>query len=418
MVVHGIRVASKAAYGSKHKSVGVHTVTSHRRKLCIVTPEFPPEQWGGLARTARRVAYHASRAGLDVHVARCTVEDVPFIPLDENSHIEREDGITIHSIRLARETGLSRVRNLWECPHNTTLQMMYQSLEILHEREEFALFHSFFLYPVGYVSGLISRRFNLPHVATIVGNDVNRYFFSPEKVALCKSALENSDIVVGLSRDLIALANALSPVSGRARTIYNSVEVPDKRWQRNCSPHQFVLGFAGIFKYAKGLPYLLKALALARELADIRLELAGEMRDSEKESFNIMLEATGTRDAIKHIGVLAHNSLFDWLMTLDAFVLPSVTEGCPNVLMEAMAAGLPVIATRTGAVQDLIEDGISGIVLPKADSLALSRAILAINQDPAAAGEMGKNARRRMALFSPDVEFSSWSQVYQELLGS
>jgi glycosyltransferase involved in cell wall biosynthesis len=402
----------------KTNRIAGNNVTHHQRKVCIVTPEFPPEQWGGLARTAQRVAYHASRAGLDVHVARCAVEDVPFIPLDENSHIDRRDGITIHSIRLARETTLSPVRNLWECPHNTTLQMMYQSLDILHEREQFAFFHSFFLYPVGYVTGLISKRFDLPHVATIVGNDVNRYFFSPEKVALCKSALENSDIVVGLSRDLIALANALSPVAGKARTIYNSVELPVTRWQRNCAPHTFVLGFAGIFKYAKGLPYLLKALALARNHADIRLELAGEMRDSEKESFNIILEATGTRDAIKHIGVLSHTSLFDWLMTLDAFVLPSVTEGCPNVLMEAMAAGLPVIATRTGAVEDLIEDGVSGIVAPKADSLALSKAILAVSQNPDMASAMGMNARRRMELFSSDVEFSSWSRVYEEVLGS
>ncbi len=396
----------------------MHNVTRHQHKVCIVTPEFPPEQWGGLARTAQRVAYHASRAGLDVHVARCTVEDVPFIPLDENSHIDKRDGITIHSIRLARETALSPVRNLWECPHNTTLQMMYQSLEILHERERFAFLHSFFLYPVGYVCGLVSRRFNLPHVATIVGNDVNRYFFSPEKVALCKSALENSDIVVGLSRDLIALANALSPLAGKARTIYNSVELPEKRWERNRSPHPFVLGFAGIFKYAKGLPYLLKALALARNHSDIRLELAGEMRDSEKESFNMMLEVTGTREAIKHIGVLSHAALMDWLMTLDAFVLPSVTEGCPNVLMEAMAAGLPVIATRAGAVEYLIEDGVSGIVAAKADSLALSQAILAISQNPDAASAMGMNARRRMELFSPDVEFSSWARVYEELLGS
>jgi len=410
------RGAESCALGNE-SSDSRDIVTSSPRKLCIVTPEFPPEQWGGLARTVQRVSYHAKRAGLDVYVARFTVEEVPFIPLDENNNIDRRDGITIHSIRLARETSISNVRALWECPHNVTLQMMYQSLELLYERHRFAIFHSFFLYPVGYISGLISKRFLVPHVATLVGNDVNRYFFSPEKVALCKSGLENADIVVGLSRNLIALANALSPVVDKARVIYNSVELPSVYWQKDPAPHQFVIGCAGIFKYAKGLPYLLKALALIKDKVDIRLELAGEMRDSEKESFNIMMEATQTKDLIKTIGVLSHDSLTEWLMTLDAFVLPSVTEGCPNVLMEAMAAGLPVVAASTGAVDDLIEDGLSGIIAPKADSLALANAILTIVRNADMACNMGANARRRIEQFSGDLEFSSWAKVYEELLG-
>ncbi len=392
-------------------------MSDSRTKMCIVTPEFPPEQWGGLARTAQRVASHAANAGLDVHVARYYVEEIPFIALDENTHTYTRDGVTVHSIRLARETSISGIRTLWDCPHNVTLQMMYQSLELLHEREGFALFHSFFLYPVGYITGLISKRFAVPHVATLVGNDVNKYFFSPEKVALCKSGLENADIVVGLSRDLIALANALSPVAGKSRVIYNSVELPQIYWQKNPALHQFVIGCAGIFKYAKGLPYILKALALVKDKADIRLELVGEMRESEKDSFSLVLEATGTRDMIRSIGVLPHESLTDWFIKLDAFVLPSVTEGCPNVLMEAMAAGLPVIAARTGAVDELIEDGVSGIITPKADSSALAAAILTIFRDADTARNLGANARQRMKQFSSDLEFSRWAKVYEELLG-
>lgn len=392
-------------------------MTHSHRKLCIVTPEFPPEQWGGLARTVERVASHAMKVGFDVHVALCIVEEIPFIPLDENIHVYRKDGITIHSIRLAREMSLSGTRTLWDCPHNMTLQMMYQSLELLHSREGFALFQSFFLYPIGYVTGLVSKRSSVPHLATVVGNDVNRYFFSPEKVALCKSALENADAVVGLSHDLICLADALSPVVAKSRVIYNSVEVPRIQWQQNPAPHQFAIGCAGIFKYAKGLPYLLKALALTRQEADIRLELVGEMRDSEIETFNIMLDTTRTKALIKTLGVLSRESLMEWLMTLDAFVLPSVTEGCPNVLMEAMAVGLPVIAANTGAVDDLIEDGVSGIIVQKANSGALADAILTIYRHPDVARSMGENARRRMEQFSADVEFSSWTRVYKGLLG-
>lgn len=131
-----------------------------------------------------------------------------------------------------------------------------------------------------------------------------------------------------------------------------------------------------------------------------------------------MLQITGVKDCIKTVGVLSHGSLLDWLMTLDAYVLPSVTEGCPNILMEAMAAGLPVKAARTGAIDDLIENGVSGMIVPKADSSALAQAILSICKDPGTASNMGNKARHGMQQFSSELESYSWSKAYEELLGS
>ncbi len=59
-------------------------VSGKRKKICIVTPEFPPQQWGGLARTAERVSNHAADMGLDVHVAHFTIDSSSPILLDEN----------------------------------------------------------------------------------------------------------------------------------------------------------------------------------------------------------------------------------------------------------------------------------------------------------------------------------------------
>ncbi len=390
-----------------------------KKKICIVTPEFPPEAWGGLAYTAHRVAEHAAGMGLDVHIAHFMVARDAMILLDENRRTEATGGMTIHRVTVGRESLAEGQRQLWDCPHNLTLQMMYQSLEMLQIQEEFDLFHSFFLYPAGYVTGLLARRRRIPHVVALVGNDVKRYIFSPEKVAVCRSGLDNADQVVGLSRDLLEMADALAPIMHKARIIYNSVEIPSKAWEPTLPTAQepFRLGCAGIFKYAKGLPYLFKAIAeLCKEEDGLVLDLVGTLRESEKEVFHTMARRTGMEDRIRFRGAIPHAEIPRWLRSLDAFALPSLTEGCPNILMEAMASGLPCVATRTGANDVLMEDGVSGLLVPWGDSGSLASALEEIMAEPEFAATLGRAARKRMEFFSARRERDEWESIYREML--
>lgn len=387
------------------------------KKICIVTPEFPPEQWGGLARTVERVARHAADMGLDVHVAYLVVDPTGPVLLDENRETRSVGGLTLHRIRVGKETMADSQRELWDCPHNMTLQMMYQSLEMLHQDERFDLFHSFFLYPVGFVTGMLARRMRVPSIVTVVGNDVKKYIFSPEKVAVCRSGLENADIVVALSQDLVEMAAALTPVENKARIIYNSVEIPAQSWSRvRAGDDPFRIGCAGIFKYAKGLPYLFKAVGQLGPREGLRLELRGQLRDSERGIFEHMRDATGLGTLCHLLEPLPHDRMPEWLQTLDVFVLPSLTEGCPNILMEAMASGVPSIATCTGAVEDLMEDHVSGLVVPWGNSRALAAALREIMENSRLAQELGSAARVRMKEFSSAREREAWESIYRELL--
>jgi len=388
-----------------------------RKKICIATPEFPPEQWGGLARTVKRVALHAADMGLDVHVAHMVVDSNGPVLLDENRETRSDGGITVHRIRVGKETMVDSARELWDCPHNMTLQMMYQSLEMLNQDQRFDLFHSFFLYPVGFVTGLLARRMRAASIVTIVGNDIKKYIFSPEKVAVCRSGLENADIVVALSHDLVEMAHALTPVENKARVIYNSVEIPAQSGSRmRDSGDPFRIGCGGIFKYAKGLPYLFKAVAQLGRREGLSLELRGKLRDSEKGIYGHMLNTTHLGDILHLLEPLPHDRIPEWLRALDVFVLPSLTEGCPNILMEAMASGVPSIATRTGAVEDLIEDHVSGLVVPWGDSHALAAALREIMDNPGLAQALGSAASARMTEFSPARERNAWESIYRGLL--
>jgi glycosyltransferase involved in cell wall biosynthesis len=288
---------------------------------------------------------------------------------------------------------------------------------MLHREEKFDLFHSFFLYPVGYVTGLLARRMKVPCVATIVGNDVKKYIFSPEKTAVCRSGLENSDRIVALSRDLMEMADALSPVEDKSTIVYNSVDIPEQEWTGNREEDGFFrIGCAGIFKYAKGLPYLFKAVATLGTHRDVRLELRGKLRSSEQSIFEYIVKETGLEQQTRLLDPLPHDWIAEWLQSLDVFVLPSLTEGCPNILMEAMASGLPCIATRTGAVEDLLEDHVSGRVVPWGDSESLAVALKEMVDDPEQAKSYGIAARKRMKEFSRQREYKAWKQVYRELI--
>ncbi len=386
-------------------------------KLLIVTPEFPPEQWGGLAQTVFRVAVHSLNMGFATHVARLTVEPDKIVLLDENVKVNVFKGVKIFDIIVGKQKYNEARRDIWDCPHNLSLQMMFQSLEVLQKKENYDIYQSFFLYPVGYVTGLLAAKYHKPMISCVVGNDVNKYFFSPEKVAVCKSALENSDFVVGLSRDLIELANALSPISKKSCLIYNSVEVPEQSWERKPEPTGNVkIGCAGIFKYAKGLPYILKALAILSKSWNVNLELRGLLRHSEKEVFTEILARTKTEQRVVLLEPVPHEAISEWLLTLDIFVLPSVTEGCPNILMEALAVGVPTIATDVGAVSDLIEHGVSGLLVPPGNSAALAEAIERLLKNFKLACSLSESARERMREFSAQKEGDDWEQVYRRFV--
>ena len=113
---------------------------------------------------------------------------------------------------------------------------------------------------------------------------------------------------------------------------------------------------------------------------------------------------------------VAHERIPEWLDSLDLFVLPSVSEGCPNILMEAMASGVPSIATKTGAADELIENGTSGLIVPWGESKALAEAMSRMMHNPERALNMGLAGRERMRKFSTDREFRAWREFYQELL--
>ncbi|RLQ20756.1 TIGR03088 family PEP-CTERM/XrtA system glycosyltransferase [Seongchinamella sediminis] len=108
----------------------------------------------------------------------------------------------------------------------------------------------------------------------------------------------------------------------------------------------------------------------------------------------------------------------DLLACMDVFVLPSLGEGISNTVLEAMATGLPVIATRVGGNPELVQQGVSGLLVPVADVPALAAAIAALVDDPVRCEQMGQAAVQRVTRdFDWERTVSAYLGVYDELLG-
>lgn len=105
------------------------------------------------------------------------------------------------------------------------------------------------------------------------------------------------------------------------------------------------------------------------------------------------------------------------LKTLDIFVLPSLSEACSNALLEAMATGRAVVATRVGGNPALVEDQVTGLLVPPGDPAALAKAVIRLIEDPALAAELGARAQRRvLAEFGIDRMLARFEALYDRVL--
>lgn len=147
--------------------------------------------------------------------------------------------------------------------------------------------------------------------------------------------------------------------------------------------------FVGRLAAVKGIAVLFQAFAAARaQRPDLTLTLIGD--GPERPALESEARALGIADALTFAGYQSQEAVAEALTRAEALVLPSFAEGVPVVLMEAMAARLPVVATRVAGVPELVEDGVSGLLVPPGDPVPLTAAILSALQAGPAMGEAGR----------------------------
>lgn len=160
----------------------------------------------------------------------------------------------------------------------------------------------------------------------------------------------------------------------------------EARQKLNLPADEFIIGtIANLYK-TKGLEYLIETV---KQLANVQIVIIGEgpeRKNLEKKIKQNKLEEYVTLDGSLSLA-------YQYLPAFDIFVLPSIKEGLPYTLLEAMAAGLPIVATDVGTVPEITKNQKTGLIVPPADSQAITEAIAILIKNPEFAQQLGANAK-------------------------
>jgi glycosyltransferase involved in cell wall biosynthesis len=178
--------------------------------------------------------------------------------------------------------------------------------------------------------------------------------------------------------------------------------------------NDIVIGFVGRIVPAKGLEYLIDTLSyLKEEFRNIKLLIIGEgsLVDGLKEKS----KENNVNDSVIFTG--RRRDIHDILSCIDIFVMPSIAEGLPNALLEAMAMAKPIVATEVGGIPEVIKNGINGLLVPPRNAESITTAIKTLLADMHLTTKMGQRARNYVEEnLSIQATVRKWESLYISLL--
>ncbi|MBI5740615.1 MAG: glycosyltransferase [Nitrospirae bacterium] len=195
---------------------------------------------------------------------------------------------------------------------------------------------------------------------------------------------------------------------------FDSVTRETSRQKLCIAPESLVIGTVGRLIEQKGHIYLIEALHAVREaVPQIKLVLAGS--GTLETSLKNEVSAKGLDEHVMFLG--QRRDIPDILKAMDIFVLPSLWEGLPMVLLEAMASGLPIVATSVSGVTEIVRDEINGIIVPARNKTALAGAIIGLSADSVKRKAFGRSGRKMVEdRFSSVRMAARLDSVYKSLI--
>lgn len=360
------------------------------RILHIYKDYFPV--LGGIENHVRMLAEGQAARGHDVTVLVCR--------RGIRTQVE-----TLNRVQLVRT---SRIATLASMPISLSLPLAVSRLQ-----PEIAHLHSPF--PLGEVSNWLlgrARATVVTHHSDIVQQRIGLILYAP----LLDRILRSADTVIATSKQYLETSRWLSRVRNRCVVVPLGVD-PDRF--RGCARHvdgrATSLLFVGRLRYYKGLETLFRALLL---LPEARLSVVGEGPMGAR--WKRLAAGLGLSDRVRFLGEVPDGDLAEHYATADLFVLPSSAraEAFGTVLLEAMAAALPVISTELGTGTSWVNrDGVTGRVVPPEHPDELARAIRELLPNKGLRERMGEAARARvLAEFTRDAMIGRIHQVYETVL--
>jgi glycosyltransferase involved in cell wall biosynthesis len=339
--------------------------------------------------------------------------DFLFVCLDELGSLAdelRAEGFPVHL--LGRRPGVD-----WRCSLRLAKLLRSEGVGLLHAHQYTPFFY-------GMTARLLYRR---PPVLFTEHGRLHPDYPRPKRMLANRVLLERRDHVVGVGeavRQALLHNEGLPP--GRVGVLSNGIDLTafsnhaaerlDVRRELGVGPADFVLIQVARLDTLKDHATAVRTLErVVRQRPDARLVLVGE--GPERAALEELVRQRGLVEHVRFLGL--RRDIPRLLAAADLCLLTSVSEGIPLTLIEAMAAGLPVVATSVGGVGEVVANGDTGLLAPAMSELCLSDAILRLAGDANLRRQMSQRGRARAAeLFSEEQMLGSYRRLYCEMVGA
>ncbi len=380
-------------------------------KIALLSEKYTPDI-GGLAISAERFARSLASVGHQVHVFAPTTN----LPASETRTLGPSGP------RITRFGARKRV--------DDTLVDWFELLTDEHRREPFDVIHAYFLTQAGFVAAYAGKYLAVPSVVSARGNDLERAVFDPSRAAHILYALQNASAVTTNANELAKKAATFVP--GLKVTVVPSGIDPNrfKPMPRNIALAESlglinsdrpgttarVIGFVGELREKKGLRPLLTAYAQVNKVNGATLLIVGDVRSGEDRKFFDEFKLSHPDAQILVTGFLPHADLPAYYSLMDVLVLPSLRDGLPNALLEAMACERAVIGTPVGGIPDAILDCKNGRLVATNNVSELAEVIAEVLTNENLRKDLGHASRQTiLENFTLQSEVDGNFAVYRRL---
>ncbi len=392
----------------------------NKMKIAFLTEKYTPDI-GGLAISSERLARLLTSAGYKVRV---------FSPTGSLPPSEQR---TLPSSRAIVTRFGAHKRT------DDTLVDWFDLIVEEHAREPFDILHAYFLTQAGFIATLAGRYLNIPSVVSIRGNDVDRAAFDPARFSHTMFALQHANVVTAnakesirkakafFDREIILIPNGVDssrfkPMQ-RNDALAESLGLEGKRKEERelrgkwkVESDGAVIGFVGELREKKGLKTLLSAYAQVNAKRPSTLLIVGEVRHGEDSQTVEEMRMSNPESKIIITGYVSPSDLPAYYSLIDVFAHPSVHDGMPNAILEAMACEKAIIATPVGGINDIVENGKNGMLVNVNDANALAEKILELLDDREKRESLAKHAREFVVSnFKPENELKANLEIYRGL---
>lgn len=362
-----------------------------------LTENYPPQR-GGMSQSCDRIIANLRAVGYEIQVLHFTARE---------GRVERVQQLNGSCVTIPFQESEAQ-----------TLHLAWQHIC----RDSFSMIVCFGGYLPVLAAPVYSSWLSLPLITLLRGNDFDTAVFTPRKRDLLRDACRAAQVVCTVSSDKIEKIQKLFAVAD-VRFIANGIDTvawsfsagdrtDAQQWRAENLGGKICLGLFGQMKAKKGLTFLAEALDGSALVDKIHLLLVGETPEGDLALLSQLGIAHTTLPFVERFELLRQYA------RCDGIVIPSLYDGMPNVLLEAGALGIPVIASEVDGMRDVVQTGVNGFLFTPASEAALRKALFQfIETDAASRHAMGNQLKLTVQRrYTIENETQNYDQVFCEIL--